>query len=247
MSFKRPIARRDAIGLSVIGLCLVGAAIVGILLLTGDDDGDGTRTTITTTDITDPESRAPSDPGTAQDNVQARPPRRAPRRPVPVPEFSASVVERGKLPPPVAKIGDALADGTLTADELDGTPTVLTAVSSRCDFCGPEAKLLEAEWKRWGPRGVLYLALSVRESADSARVFAQQNKLTFPVVSDPAARAAREFRLSGVPETVFISDTGRIVGRVVGGATIGQLEAGSSAARSNRPFGVHQGGARIPL
>ena len=251
MPFKRPLARREIIGFSVIAVCLAGAIVVGVLLLNSDDSGDGTRTTISTTDITDPKTGTPGDDGTtpgSQNDIKARPPGRAPRRPVPVPEFSAEVIEPGQLPAPVnAKVGKALSDGDLTVADLKGTPTVLTALSSRCEFCGPEARLLEAEWKRWGPRGLLYLGLSVRESADSARVFAEQHKITFPIVGDPTAKAARDFKLSGIPETLFISNTGRIVGRVIGGASIGQLEAGSSAARADRPVGVQQGGARIPF
>jgi hypothetical protein len=251
MPFKRPLARREIIGFSVIALCLVGVIVVGVLLLSNGDSGDGTRTTVTTTDITDPKNRTPSDAGVtpgSQNDIKAKPPRTAPRRPVPLPDFSAEVVEKGQLPAQLnAKIGKALADGTLTAEDLKGTPTVLNALSSRCEFCGPEARLLDAEWKRWGPRGVLYLDLSVRESLDSARVFAEQSKLTFPVVSDRSAKAAKAFRLSGIPETLFISAEGSIVGRVVGGATLGQLEAGSSAARSGARFGVQQGGARVPL
>jgi AhpC/TSA family len=251
MPFKRPLARREIIGFSVIGLCLLGVVVVGVLLLTSDDSGDETRTTITTTDITDPKNRTPSDDGTtpgSQNDIKAKPPKRAPRRPVPVPEFSVEVIERGQLPRSLnAKVGKALADGKLTNDDLKGIPTVLTALSARCAFCGPEARLLEAEWKRWGPRGVLYLDLSVRDSPDTARVFAEQHKLTFPIVSDRSAEVARDLRLSGIPETLFISADGKIVGRVVGGASIGQLEAGSSAAGRDRPFGVQQGGARVPL
>jgi peroxiredoxin len=253
MPFKRPLARREIIGFSVIALCLIGVIVVGVMLLTTDDtsDGDETRTTITTTDITDPKNRAPGDVGVtpgSQNDIKAKPPARAPRRPVQAPDVSAEVVEKGQLPPSLnAKIGKALADGKLTTGDLKGTPTVLTALNTRCEFCGPEARLLEAEWKRWGPRGVLYLDLSVRESADSARVLADQYKLTFPVVSDRSGSAAKDFKLSGIPETLFISADGTIVGRVVGGASIGQLEAGSSAARGDRPYGVQQGGARVPL
>jgi hypothetical protein len=78
-------------------------------------------------------------------------------------------------------------------------------------------------------------------------VFADQNKITFPVISDRTAKTARSFKLSGIPETLFISAQGDVIGRVVGGASIGQLEAGSASARSNSRFGVQQGGARVPL
>jgi hypothetical protein len=248
--FKRPLARREIIGLSVIAACIAGAVIVGLLLLTGDDNDPATGTTQIERPITD--STPPVKEDKSRNGGEGKPAARsetgAPRRPVPAPKFSAGVVTKGTLPQPInGKLQQALDDGNLTQDELRGTPTVLTAFSSKCDFCGPEARLLQAEWKRWAPRGVAYLGLSVRESPDSARVFTDKNDIGFPVVSDRSGQTAADFDIVGIPETVFISAPGRIVGRVIGGATIGQLEAGSSAARFNRPFGVQQGGARVPI
>jgi peroxiredoxin len=253
MPFKRPLARREIIGFSVIGACLIGLIVVGVLLLTGDDDsGDGTRTTVTTTGTTGPHNRSKSNGGVtpgSQNDIKAKPPAGVPRNPVPLPDFSAAVVQKGQLPPKLnAKVGKALNDGTLTTADLKGTPSVITALRSKCDFCGPEARVLQAEWKdQWGLRGVLYLGLSVGESAGAARSFAEKYKLTFPIVSDRSLKLAKDLKLSGIPETLFVSADGRIVGRVVGGASLGQLEIGSTDALRGTRFGVQQGGARIPL
>jgi peroxiredoxin len=252
MPFKRPLAKREIVGLSVIAACLAGVAIVAVVLLSGDD-GSG-QSAQTQTNRSNGDSTAPNNGGSDGGGPSGNPngggssPSKAPRRPVPVPGFSVGVVEKGKVPHAVTrKLGDALNDGTLTSGELRGTPTVLTALASKCDFCGPEARLLQAEWKLWAPRGVLYLGLSVRESPEEARTFSDRFGLDFPVVSDRSGKTTRSFAISGIPETVFISGKGRVVGRVMGGASIGQLQVGSAAAGSNQSAGVEQGGARLPI
>jgi hypothetical protein len=251
MPFKRPLAKREIVGLSVIAACLAGAAIVAVVLLSGDDGS--TQPAQTQTKRSNADATAPNNPGSdggapSGGTGGGSSPAKAPRRPVPVPSFSVGAVEKGKVPHGVnGRLGGALNDGTLTSGEQRGTPTVLTAVASRCDFCGPEARLLQAEWKRWAPRGVLYLGLSVRESPEEARMFSDRFGLDFPVVSDRSGKTARSFAISGIPETLFISGRGRVVGRVMGGASIGQLEVGSAAALSNRSAGVEQGGARLPI
>jgi hypothetical protein len=50
-----------------------------------------------------------------------------------------------------------------------------------------------------------------------------------------------------VPETIFVSADGKIVGRVVGGASIGQLEVGANSARTGERFGNQRGGAHVPI
>jgi cytochrome c biogenesis protein CcmG/thiol:disulfide interchange protein DsbE len=168
-------------------------------------------------------------------------------RAVPAPAFSAPVAEQGQLPGRLDDVRRDLDSGTLTLSDLEGTPTVLTGVASWCEFCGPEARLLESEWTRWGRRGVLYLGLDTLEPENRAQRFADQFGLTFPVLSDADGKIARSFRMHGVPETIFISAKGDILGRVVGGASIGQLELGSSATQSGDVVGVERGGAQMPL
>jgi hypothetical protein len=248
MRFKRPFERREIVLMSIIAVCLAGAAIVAAMLLTGGDGSSGQEQTEIERPNLDTTPPVDQEREKSRDQTRAKPATRAPRRPVPVPQFSADVVQKGNVPNPVnGSIGPKLNDGKLTTTDLRGTPTVLTAFNSRCAFCGPEARLLQAEWKRWAPRGVLYLGLNVRESPDLARVFTSQTGIQFPIVIDRSGQIARELELAGIPETLFISGEGRVVGRVVGGASIGQLEAGSSAARADRSAGVQQGGARVPL
>jgi len=191
MPFKRPLARREIIGFSVIGACLVGLIVVGVLLLTGDDSGDGTRTTVTTTDITDPKNHVPGDDGVtpgSQNDIQAKPPGKAPKGPVAAPDFTVGVVEKGQLPAPVnAKTGKALEDGKLTVGELKGTPSVVTAVKSTSDFCGPEAHLLGRFPKVSTWADALLSRASVAE-AEPAELEPQSRKL----YAERAATASRK-------------------------------------------------------
>jgi cytochrome c biogenesis protein CcmG/thiol:disulfide interchange protein DsbE len=138
----------------------------------------------------------------------------------------------------------AAADGKVSLKELRGTPVVLNFWASWCDPCRAEAKLLERRWKQ--TRGVLFLGLDQQDARESARDFISQFGLTFPHVRDPSNDTARDWGVTGLPETYFIGADGRVVGHVIGTVDDEQLRAGIEAARTGRPAGSQEGGDQRP-
>ena len=171
------------------------------------------------------------------------------RRPVQAPDFSAEVIREGAMPQPLrTPFGRATTGDTLELAKLRGTPVVLHLWSSRCAPCRADVRLVEATWKRWGQRGVLFVGMHVEESRGStAQVVIRQYDLTYPAVSDRTAGIAARYGATALPQTFFISSEGDIVGEVVGSPSVRQLEVGTAAAQSGQPFGSEQGSARMPL
>lgn len=170
------------------------------------------------------------------------------RRPVRAPDLSAQLIHAGTLPQSLqAPFERAAAKDALDLSELRGTPVVLHLWSSKCAPCRANARLVEATWKRWGPRGVLFVGASVNESADAARAVIRQYDLTYPGISDRSAEIAKRYGATVLPQTFFISAGGDIVGEVAGSPSVRQLELGASSAESGRPFGAEQGSSRVPL
>jgi peroxiredoxin len=164
------------------------------------------------------------------------------------PDFSADVIHAGTIPKQLQDAFErAAAKDALDFSELRGTPMVLHLWSSQCAPCRTDARLVEATWKRWGPRGVLFVGASVNESADAAGSVIRQYHLTYPAVSDQNGKLAASYGASALPHTVFISAGGDIVGEVAGSPSVRQLELGTAAAESGRPFGAEQGTSRVPL
>jgi cytochrome c biogenesis protein CcmG/thiol:disulfide interchange protein DsbE len=167
-------------------------------------------------------------------------------RSAPAPGFSLAVLEKGTLPRRLQRTGDAMADGQLALSELRGTAVVLNFWASWCPPCQEEAPRLQRGWVRWGERGVLFLGLDMQDFPEDARDFLREFGITYPTIRDPGKDVANDYGATGLPETYFISATGRVVGHVIGVVYNEQLNSGVAAAPADRPVGARRGGARRP-
>jgi cytochrome c biogenesis protein CcmG/thiol:disulfide interchange protein DsbE len=172
----------------------------------------------------------------------------AARRLVRAPSFSAEVIQAGLIPQALRRPFERATRGGFDISELRGTPVVLHVWSSECSPCRGGTRLVEASWKRWGPRGVLFMGVHVNESAGvAAEPVLRQYDLTYPAVWDRSDQITKRYGVSGLPQMFFISASGDIVGEVVGAPSVRQLELGTAAANSGEPFGSEQGTTRLPL
>jgi cytochrome c biogenesis protein CcmG/thiol:disulfide interchange protein DsbE len=166
---------------------------------------------------------------------------------VPAPAFELPVLERGSLGSVLARrLRPALADGRVALDELRGTPVVLNFWASWCVPCRAEAPTLERGWRRARPQGVLFLGLNMQDLTGDARAFIREFDNTYLNVRDQSNSVARDWGVTGIPETFFITAKGRIVGHVIGVVSPERLRDGVAASRSGRPLGSLEGGDRRP-
>jgi cytochrome c biogenesis protein CcmG/thiol:disulfide interchange protein DsbE len=159
------------------------------------------------------------------------------------PAFALPVLDRGSLPPGLtARLSSGLADGRLTSTELHGTPFILNFWASWCLPCRDEAPVLQRGWRESNGR-VLVLGLDMQDLSDDARAFIRSFGLSYPSVRDRGNDVARRFGVTGVPETFFVTASGRIAGHVIGVVSPAQLRTGMDAARSGRVRPALSGGA----
>lgn len=156
------------------------------------------------------------------------------RAPV-APAFSAEVLQGA------AVLG---GDGELELADLKGVPVVLNLWASWCAPCREEAPILEQGWRQDRRSGVIYLGLNTQDLSDDARDFLAEEGVTYPIVRETEGEIADAYQATGIPETFFISDAGRIVGRVRGALTESQLAQGVVAARRGEVLGTLTGGDR---
>jgi cytochrome c biogenesis protein CcmG/thiol:disulfide interchange protein DsbE len=163
------------------------------------------------------------------------------------PGFDLPVLHGGSLGNRLQPLADAAArDRRVTLSELQGVPVVLNFWASWCIPCREEAPLLEREWRRARAAGVLFVGLDMQDITEDARDFLREFAISYLNVRDKGKHVAREWGVTGIPETFFISPKGRIVGHVVGAVTQEQVRQGIAAARSGRVVGALSGGARLP-
>ena len=140
----------------------------------------------------------------------------------------------------------ASANGEVSLTELRGVPVVVNFWASWCDPCRAEARVLERAWRDSGGRELLFVGLDAQDASEDARDFIAQFGLTFPHVRDPSNATSRDWGVTGLPETYFLSRRGMVVGHVIGTVDAVQLRDGMAAARAGRPRPTARGGEQRP-
>ena len=162
----------------------------------------------------------------------------------PAPDFELSVLQKGSVGPRLDTVERAAADGSIALAELRGVPVVLNFWASWCAPCREEAPRLERHWRAGREQGMLVLGLDMQDLTGDAREFLGEFGVTYPNVRDPGNEVAREWGVTGLPETFFISARGRVVGHVIGAISAQQLDDGARAAVAGRALAPREGGDR---
>src|SRR5689334_13220677 len=186
---------------AISALIVVPALVLAIVLASVLGGGSSDKPSATT----EPAQTTTAPPGGGD---------RAPAAPAPpatgtggaqVPTGSLPVLGGGAPPKQLSgKLKPASSDGTIKLAELRGSPVVLNLWSSDCTPCREDTRVLESEWERLGPRGIVFLGLNVLDSPSAARRFRSEYDVTYPSVAEQRADTAKQLGARGVPETFFL-------------------------------------------
>jgi cytochrome c biogenesis protein CcmG/thiol:disulfide interchange protein DsbE len=109
-----------------------------------------------------------------------------------------------------------LTGGEITLSALRGQPVVLNFWSSWCEPCRAEAPALERAYQAYRDRGVAFLGIDVKDVKEKGIAFVETYGLSYPNGYDPRGKASRAYKLTGVPETLFITREGIVAKRHIG-------------------------------
>ena len=109
-----------------------------------------------------------------------------------------------------------LDDRTLSLADLRGRVVILNFWASWCLECRPEMPVLERLHRDFGPRGLAVVGVNAREAPTTARRYAGDLGLTFPVVLDPDGKVNTLYGVVGLPSTFLLGRDGRAVALAVG-------------------------------
>lgn len=106
--------------------------------------------------------------------------------------------------------------GKLTLSELRGKVVLLNFWASWCPPCRAEAPNMEGVWQDYRDQGVIFVGVDIQDTESEARDFLQQFNITYPNGPDPTGRIARDYGITNIPTSVFVSRQGVIARRWVG-------------------------------
>jgi cytochrome c biogenesis protein CcmG/thiol:disulfide interchange protein DsbE len=129
------------------------------------------------------------------------------------------------------QVGSPVPDFQLTA--FDGSPmrlsdyrgqvVVVNFFASWCTPCREEAPAMEQTWQAYQGRGVQFFGIAYKDAASKAQAFLQEFDATYPSTSEPGNRTARDYGVTGVPETYVVDQQGTLVRHYLGAITKAQL------------------------
>jgi len=142
-----------------------------------------------------------------------------------------SIAAKPSEPP---MIGSPVPDFEFTA--LDGSPmnlavhqgegvVVVNFFASWCTPCREEAAALEATWREYQDQDVQFYGIAYKDADSKAQAFLDEFDVSYPSTVDTRNRAAREYGVTGVPETFVVDRDGNLVRHFLGPITQAQLSA----------------------
>lgn len=104
----------------------------------------------------------------------------------------------------------------ITLYQLQGQVVVVNFWASWCRECHLEAAALEQLWRDYQGRGVVFVGIDYVDTEPQALAYLAQYGISYPNGFDKQSLIAKEYQITGVPETFIIDQTGRVAHLTIG-------------------------------
>ena len=111
---------------------------------------------------------------------------------------------------------ELIRDGELTLSEHRGSVVVINFWASSCPPCRTEARDLEAAWRDYRDRDVLFIGANIQDRAEAAGRFLDEFGVTYPNGLDEGGRISIDYGVVGIPVTFVVDGEGNVARRWVG-------------------------------
>lgn len=116
--------------------------------------------------------------------------------------------------------------GDLSLSSFRGKGVVMNFWASWCAPCKEEMPVLQYTWRRYRSRGLVVLGVDVQSPLGDARSLARRLGVTYPLAHDGRGMLLERFSVAGLPQTLFVDRSGRLVGtRIQGGVDLAKHRA----------------------
>jgi thiol-disulfide isomerase/thioredoxin len=160
-------------------------------------------------------------------------------RAVPTPKYANVVIYASPAKAPLFDLASLEGKGRVTSAALGHGPAVVNWFQSTCVACQAElgtfASVADAERTK-----VHFVGIDINDpSASAALTMVKKAKAEYPVGQAPGVASialATRFGVGDLPDTVFVSPSGRILGEVLGKVPRGELVAILENLVAGRPL-----------
>lgn len=150
-----------------------------------------------------------------------------------------TVFTAGKRPPLPPVSGQLVSGGQLSLAADRGHVVVLNFWGSWCTVCHQEAPALSAAARQFRASGVRFVGVDVADNSASATAYLRHYRISYPNLNDSGDLIAVKFNqlipITAFPSTLVISPGDKIVGRVIGAATLRDLQRLIKVAQQTTP------------
>lgn len=98
--------------------------------------------------------------------------------------------------------------------DLRGKVVLVNFWATWCPPCRKEMPDMEALYQRFGPRGLVILAISDEDSA-KVQPFIAEHKYSYPILLDPGRKVAQVFGVEGIPKSFLYGRDGKLVTQAI--------------------------------
>lgn len=121
--------------------------------------------------------------------------------------------------------------GMLSLRTLRGHPVLLNFFNTQCDACIAELPTLRRAFRDYSKHNVVVLGVATGgDTVDTARQFAADAHLSYPIVADTHQDVAWRYLVAGWPTTFFLDAQGRVRGQFTGAMDAATVRNGLAQA-----------------
>lgn len=113
---------------------------------------------------------------------------------------------------------------TINLNDFQGQVVVINFWASWCLPCRDESPYLEAIWRKYKDKGVVFIGVDYVDTEKEALAYIEEFDLTFYNGPDLGTRISRDYRIQGVPETFFVGKDGTLRGVKIGPLAAPELD-----------------------
>ena len=125
------------------------------------------------------------------------------------------LVQEGLVESPAFSTEDA-AGNPVDSTSFRGKLVVLNFWATWCPPCRLEMPAMERLYQEFRGKGLEIVAVNFMESREQVRAFAEEQKLTYPMLLDGKAEIAEQYGVMRLPETVLIGREGEVLAKSIG-------------------------------